>query len=421
MNGQEFYRFPKDFYWGSATSAHQVEGNNINDWTEWEKQNAKRLAAEAEKKFSHLNNWEQIKTQAQNPQNYISGSACNHYNLYETDFDLIKSLNHNAYRFSIEWSRVEPKEGYWDNEQIAHYRAFIKALLDREIEPFVTLWHWSLPLWLRDKGGVRSKGFADYFVRYALKMVEEFGQVVKFWITLNEPEIYCSMSFLKGEWPPQKKNPIVYLLALQSLVAAHQKAYKLIKDFYPNANVGIAKNNIYFEATKSTFTGLLKKVLDWWWNFYFLNRIKNHQDFIGLNYYFYHKIQSSFFKSKAQLQDINKKVSDMGWEIYPQGIFYLLKDLKRFDKPIYITESGLADAKDEKRSWFIFETLKNVNKALEEGVDVKGYFYWSLMDNFEWDKGFWPRFGLLEVDYKTMERKIRKSAYDYTKIIKSWN
>jgi len=115
-------------------------------------------------------------------------------------------------------------------------------------------------------------------------------------------------------------------------------------------------------------------------------------------------------------QDENKKVSDMGWELYPEGIYYLLKDLKRYNKPIYITENGLADAQDKHRQWFIKESLNSAHKAIQEGVDVRGYFYWSLLDNFEWDKGFWPRFGLVEVDYKTIERKIRQSTLEYAEI-----
>lgn len=410
------YKFPKNFYWGSATSAHQVEGNNTNDWTEWEKQNAKILASKAEKSFGHLPNWHEIKTQAQNPQNYISGIACNHYNLYEEDFDLVKSLNHNAYRFSIEWSRIEPKENEWDYNQITHYRKVVKALKDRQIEPFVTLWHWTLPLWLRNKKGLEAKNFPFYFCRYALKMVKELSDV-NFWITLNEPEVYCNMCFLKGEWPPQKRNILSYLRALKNLIAAHKKSYQLIKTNFPNVNIGIAKNNVYFQNPNSPLFNLVKNIANWWRNLYFLNSIAKQQDFIGLNYYFCDEIKDVLTKNKHQANA--KNLSDMGWDICPEGIYYVLKDLKVFNKPIYITENGLADAKDEKRSWFIFETLKNVGKAISEGVDVRGYFYWSFMDNFEWDKGFWPRFGLIEIDYKTMMRRVRKSAYEYARIIQS--
>jgi len=197
----------------------------------------------------------------------------------------------------------------------------------------------------------------------------------------------------------------------RNLIKAHREAYEIIKKNNPAAQVGIAKNNIYFEAYQNKFiNNLLKKFIDWWWNFYFLDKIKNQQDFIGLNHYFHNRINYGFNKNA------NKKTSDLGWELYPEAIHYVLKDLKKYNKPIYITENGLADAADKNREWFIKESLKNIHKAIQENTDVRGYFYWSLLDNFEWDKGFWPRFGLVEIDFKTQERKIRHSAYEYAKI-----
>ncbi len=416
--------FPARFYWGSSTSAHQVEGNNHNDWTEWEKENAERLAKEAKKKFGYLQNWPEIKEQAQNPQNYISGRACDHYNRYKEDFDIAKSLGHNAHRFSIEWSRIEQEEGKFNEKEIEHYRQVIKALRERGLEPFVTLWHWPVPLWLKNKGGVKSKKFPLYFSNYAKKIVFELRNDVNFWITLNEPEIYASLSYLTGVWPPQRKNLFSYLRVIKNLIKAHKQIYKIIKKIQLDAQVGIAKNNVYFEAYQNKLINrLLKKIIDWWWNFYFLNRIKKYHDFIGLNHYFYNLIKNFKFN-----QNENREVSDLGWEIYPEGIYFVLKDLRKYSKPIYIMENGLADAKDENREWFIKESLKNIHRAIQESVDVRGYFYWSLFDNFEWDKGFWPRFGLVEIDYsakggsasggKTMKRKIRKSALEYAKIIK---
>ncbi|MEK7123993.1 MAG: glycoside hydrolase family 1 protein [Patescibacteria group bacterium] len=420
------HEFPKNFYWGAATAAHQVEGNNHNDWTEWEKENAERLAREAEQKFGHLQNWPEIKEQAQNPQNYISGRACDYYNRFEEDFDIAKSLGHNAHRFSIEWSRIEPEEGKWNEKEIEHYRQVIKALRARGLEPFVTLWHWPVPLWLRDKGGWESKETAKYFCRYAEKIVSALKGEVKFWITINEPEVYGSTSYLIREWPPRKKNPISYFLVIRNLIKAHRAAYKVIKKIRPDAQVGIAKNNVYFSTASDSFQNqLLKRLADWWWNFYFLNQISNRVykrlDFIGLNYYFHNNIKYAPFSAPAGWfnQNKNLKVSDLGWELYPEGIYFVLKDLRKYGKPIYITENGLADAKDENREWFIKETLKNIHRAISEGVDVRGYLHWSLLDNFEWDKGFWPRFGLVEIDYKTMARKIRWSAKIFTDICKN--
>ena len=410
MSGDKHLKFPNGFFWGAATSAHQVEGGNHNDWSEWEIKNAKIKMQNAKLKSWPdyiLKNYPNLLQE----ENYISGRTCDHYNRFEEDFDLAKSLGHNAHRFSIEWSRIEPEEGKFNQEAIEHYKKAILSLRERGLEPFVTLWHWTIPLWFRDKGGWRSKKNINYFFRYEKKIVSELRDNVRFWITLNEPEIYSINSYLKGVWPPQKKNLISYFSVIRNLIYAHRKAYKIIKKIQPRAQVGIAKNNVYFEQYKNKPTGIiLKKFIDWWWNFYFLNKIKNHQDFIGLNHYFHNRIIYGFNKNE------NKIVSDMGWELYPEAIYFVLKDLEKYKKPIYITENGLADARDEKREWFIKESLKNVHKAIQEGVDVRGYLYWSLLDNFEWDKGFWPRFGLIEVDYKTLERKVRPSATAYKRI-----
>jgi len=401
--------FPKGFFWGAATASHQVEGNNLNDWSKWEKENAERLAKEAKKSSPK---WQQDKfPEMLEPSNYISGIACNHYNFFRDDFKMAKELGHNATRFSLEWSRIEPKEGCFEQKELKHYQEVVRTLRKLGIEPFVTLWHWPLPLWLQEKGGWQSKKISDYFSRYVQKVVSVLKNDVKYWITLNEPEIYTSLSFLYGIWPPQEKSLVSYLRVLHNLIKAHRQAYKTIKSLQPTAQIGIAKNNVYFEAYKNKpINVLLKKGGDWWWNFYFLDRINEYQDFIGLNHYFYNKIDYGFNKND------NKIVSDAGLELYPEAIYRVLMDLKKYQKPIYITESGLADAKDEKRAWFLAETLKNVHKAISEGIDVRGYLHWTLMDNFEWDKGFWPRFGLLAVDRKTLVRKPRPSAYFYKDI-----
>ncbi|MCR4283734.1 MAG: glycoside hydrolase family 1 protein [Parcubacteria group bacterium] len=408
------YKFPENFLWGSATASHQVEGGNVNDWSIWEKKNADRLAKNAKKKFSKLPNWESIKEEAENPENYISGKACDHYNRYEEDFDIVKSLGQNAFRFSIEWSRIEPEDGRFDEREIWHYRKVVKALRARGIEPFVTLWHWPLPVWLKDKGGWRSSEIVDHFGRYTMKMAEALGADVKFWITLNEPLVYATHSYLKGAWPPQKKNPVYLLFVIRNLVKAHRAAYKILKEINKDSQVGISKHNVYFDAYKGRFLNrLLKNILDWAWNFSFLNSIKNYQDFIGLNNYHHNRINYGFNKND------DDKLSDMGWELYPDALYYGLLDIKKYNKPIYITENGLADREDRYRAWFIEENLKSMARAMGEGLDVRGYLYWSLLDNFEWDKGFWPRFGLVEIDYKTLERKIRPSAHEYAKICKT--
>ncbi len=393
-------KFPDDFFWGAATSSHQIEGDKHNDWTEWEK---------SEKRFSHLRSTGLAEQYGLD--NFVSGKACNHYKLFHEDFNLAKELGHNVLRFSIAWSRIEPEEGVFDQKEIDHYKEKARKLRELGIEPFVTLWHWPIPVWLRDKGGWQSGKVINYFSRYTEKVVASLKDEVQFWITLNEAELYANNSYLSGIWPPQKKNLISYLLVTRNLIKAHRKAFKIIKKINPIAQIGVATNNVYIEAYKNRAVNLLlKKFADWWVNFYFLNRINDCQDFIGLNYYFHNRINYGFNRNE------NAIVSDIGWELYPEGMYFVLKDLKKYNKPIYITENGLADAKDEKRAWYIFETLKHVHKAIDEGVDVRGYLHWSLMDNFEWEKGFWPRFGLVEIDYKNCERKARTSAYFYKDI-----
>ncbi len=406
----EIINFPKNFFWGAATSSHQVEGGNHNDWTEWEIENAKIKMQNAK-----LRNWPNyILENYPNPlqeENYISGRACDHYNRFHEDFDIAKQLGHNAHRFSIEWSRVEPEQGKFDEKEIEHYAQVLRALRERGMEPFVTLWHWTLPLWLSDKGGFKNKKIKFYFSRYVEKIANEFKNDVKFWITINEPEIYASMSYLTGAWPPQEKNILSYLKVLMNLIWAHRAAYAIIKKNDSFAKIGIAKNNVYFEAAPGIRNFIFKKTADFWWNFLFLNKTWLYSDFIGLNYYYHSRIDEGFNKNE------NKVVSDMGTELYSKGIYYVLKDLKKYKKPIFITENGIADAKDEYREKFMKENLFWIQKAISEGVDVQGYFHWSLLDNFEWDKGFWPRFGLVEIDYKTLERKARSSAYLYRDII----
>lgn len=394
--------FPKHFYWGAATASHQVEGGLKNDWTEWEK-SSRRIRMLKKKGLIKKYGFS----------NFISGKACDQYRLYQQDFILAKELGHNATRISLEWSRIEPKKGVFNEKEINHYRKVIKTLRALGIEPFITLWHWTIPCWLINEGGVQSNNFAKYFARYAEKIVSSLRDGVKFWITINEPEVFTSAAYLTGIRPPGKRNIFTSLQVIRHLIAAHRGAYKMIKRIDSNAQVGIAKNNVYFEAAKKKFLNrLLKRIADWWWNEYFLHNISDRQDFIGLNHYYHHKIDRWFNKNEDAI------VSDVGWELYPPSVYYVLKDLKKYKKPIYITENGLADASDQKRSWYIFEILKNIYKAISEGIEVKGYLHWTLLDNFEWEKGFWPRFGLIEVDYKTLERKIRPSAYFYRDIIR---
>lgn len=407
-------RFPAGFLWGASTSAHQVEGNNENDWTIWERKNSHRLARQAPKYFGrHSPVWNEIKDEAASPSNYISGAACDHWNRYSEDYELAEKIGLNAYRLSVDWARIEPREGQFDQQAIEHYRDMIKSLKRRGIEPFVTLWHWPLPIWLMRKGGWSYPEVSHHFIGYTATVVRALGDDVKFWITLNEPNVYTSESYLVGHWPPALKSLRAYWRAVSNLVKSHREAYHIIKSISPTAQVGIANNFIpYFAYKHRRVNKILLRVADWRWNYTFLARIKNHLDFVGVNHYFQYVVDFGFNRPVSRLR------SDLGWELYPEAMYHILKALKRYKLPVYITENGVADREDRYRPWFIRETLRSVHRAIERGVDVRGYFHWSLIDNFEWDKGFWPRFGLIAVNYKTQERTLRPSAHAYAEIIK---
>ncbi len=421
MDNKEL-KFPDGFLWGAATAAHQVEGGNHNDWSEWELANAERLAEEAKKKWQP---WQQERfPEMFNPQNYISGRACDHYHRFEEDFDIAKSLGHNAHRFSIEWSRIEPEEGKFNEEVIEHYRQVILALTAQRVEPFVTLWHWTIPVWFRDKGGWLNKDAPKYFERYVKKIAAFCGNV-NFWITLNEPAVYSSLGVIKGTQPPGSKSFLKAVKIRANFIKAHKLAYNAIHSVSDSALVGVGNSvNFFIPYKNKVYNKILVKVVSYLENSFF-KKIRKNIDYVAFQYY--RSVDTGFRLGGSFLGVIENNLdpggerTDLGWKIYPKAIYYFLKDLQKYNLPIYITENGLADVRDEKRGKFIKDHLYWIHKAISEGADVRGYFYWSLLDNFEFVevRGFWPRFGLVEVDYKTLDRKIRPSALEYAKICKN--
>lgn len=388
-------KFPDGFLWGSATSAHQVEGGNIhNDWWEWE--------------------------QKHQPPSKQSGRACDQYNRYEEDFDLAKNLNHNAHRLSIEWSRIEPQEGEFDISEINHYKKVLKALKDRGFTVMLTLWHFTLPKWVAGKGGWENGATVKYFERFVKKIVPEISDFVDFWVTLNEPGVYVYETYIAREWPGAKKSLWGQIKTYLNLASAHKKTYKFLhKSFQGNKPVGVANNILSFESYhKHALTEQLAVYIsDLFINhlFYFLT--KGTHDFLGINYYFHVRFRHSvFIPEAADVQEQTHDISDMGWEVYPEGIFDVLTDLSD-DIPIYITECGIATTNDDRRNRFLINYLQEVYRAIKSGVNIKGFFYWSLIDTFEWRLGFKPRFGLVEMDYTSLKRTIRPSALVYADII----
>ena len=408
-------KFPKDFLWGASTAAYQVEGGLHNQWTEWENANAAKLAVETPKRFAWLPNAERLKGKWDDPQNYMSGSGVEHYERYEADFDILQKLNMNAFRFGIEWARLEPEEGKWDEAAVEHYRAYIASLKKRGIEPVLTLWHWTMPTWFTDKGAFEKRSNLRYFERYTEKVMQKFGSELNYVLTLNEPNVYASFSYATGEWPPQRKNPLLMLHVYANLARAHKRAYAVLKAANPNLQVGIAAQLGDVRPIKPTsvVSKLMVKALQYAWNWWFLNRIRKQQDFIGVNYYF-----TDYRDWLGRVRNPKEPLSDLGWYMEPKGIYSVLSGAwRRYHKPLLITENGLADATDSQRQWWLVETMQAMEKALTEGVELRGYLHWSLLDNFEWAYGWWPKFGLVAVDRKTMQRTIRPSAEWFAKQI----
>lgn len=407
-------KFPKHFLWGAATSAHQVEGNSHNQWTVWEFENTLALATRASYQYGELDNWPEIQAVAKDPNNYVSAKGADHYNLYEQDFDLLKKMNMNAFRFSIEWSRVEPQEGAWNVEAIEHYKQYVNELKRRNIEPVVTLFHFTLPVWFSEMGGFEKRRNVKYFTRFAEKIIRELGINIRYIVTINEPEIYAIESYLGGHWPPNKMSKWTTYRVLNNLAYAHNQAARAIHAINRRYKVSVAKNSCYvYAGDNAILSRFSAAVLQYVRDDYFLKKVVKHCDWLGVNYYFSDRVYG------YRVHNPDQKLSDLGWDLSPENIQYALERLhEKYNLPIIITENGLADAEDEQRQWWITQTLLAMQKSMKNGVKLEGYFHWSLLDNFEWDKGFWPRFGLTAVDYETKKRTLRPSAVWFGKIIK---
>jgi beta-glucosidase len=238
-------KFPKDFYWGAATSAHQVEGGLNNNWSEWEKEHSRVESEFYKRGGKRAFNYpvgEVNKKEACREENYISGRAADSFNRYKDDAQILKELGLNAYRFSIDWSRIEPEKGSYSREGLEYYKKLIKELKDNDIEPFLTCWHWPIPLWLEKEGSLLSKNIVEYFGQYVDVLVKEFGQDVKYWITINEPLVVSGSSYLEGKWPLQEKNIFKFWkVCFVNLVNMHKLAYTKIKKYDSSLLVSLAK------------------------------------------------------------------------------------------------------------------------------------------------------------------------------------
>ena len=420
--------FPNSFAWGTATAAHQVEGNNTNNnWYDWEHQLD-------ENNQPRIHNGDK------------SILAADHWNRYPDDIKLMKDLGVNHYRFSIEWSKIEPQNGDYNVESIQHYRDLCDSLIKNNITPVVTLHHFTHPTWFEKLGAFEKKENIDHFIEYSEYAFNNLKDLVPIWCTINEPSVFVSQGYFNGIFPPGKKDPVLAATVLENLLFAHTKTYKHLKSLNggDNAQIGLVKNIFQFDPLRRwhildwAFSKVLNNVfthstLDYfkkgYSTFSLPGMVKKHMenndavgamDFIGLNYYsrMHVKGQANLtepFVFEKRAKDIQ---TDMDYALYPEGFYKALHTISTLKKPIYVTENGVADQGNNIREIFIKRYLYALNKGLQDGLDIRGYFYWTLMDNFEWSEGYKMKFGLYEVDFETQERTLRESSNLFAKMVK---
>ena len=411
--------FPPGFLWGTATAAHQVEGDNRNSWTAWEDQRGGRVFGD-----------------------HVSGAACDWWNgQAEADFTRAAGMHNNALRLSVEWSRIEPEPGRWDTDALTRYSRMIDDLLERGLTPMVTLHHFTNPTWLEERGGWLHEDTPRLFARYAARVAQALGDRVTLWCTINEPMVYSVISYLDGRWPPGHTRLDEAMAVVAALVRGHAAAYAAIKAIQPEAQIGFAKHQISFAAGTPVIGHLGARALNYLFNEAIFGPFKGKPlrlpgatvtipeardtlDWIGLQYY---ARQHIYLKPGGEYlgllglgvpEGLPRGPESWG-ELAPEQAFARIGHLYRQVRcPIYITEMGVPDADDSLRPAYLARTLGAVWKACMQSYPVKGFFFWSLVDNFEWAEGYDPRyrFGLYGVDFATQARTERRSARLYKAI-----
>lgn len=409
-------KFPKRFLWGAATAAHQVEGGLHNQWSAWELENASSLAARAPYQFDDLDNWSSISREAKNPHNYVSGKGVDHYGRYEEDFALLKQMNLNSFRFGIEWARLEPEQGKWDAAEFEHYRTYVRTLKKMRIMPIVTLQHFTLPVWFAEMGGFEKRKNVKLFLRFAEKVFAELGSDLGYVVTINEPTVYMAQSYVLGDWPPNKTSKLLALRVLHNMIHAHNKIHAHVKKMnYPRIKLSMAHHVTHFYAGDEAWLSRASaRVAGYVANTYTIARVRRRSDFLAVNYYSAYRMLGYRAHNSEMLEK-----NDLGWDLQPELLADVLEELwERHRLPILITENGLADGEDTRRTEWLRATIAAMNRALGSGVKLIGYLHWSLLDNFEWDKGYWPKFGLISVNRRTMERTVRPSGAWFGRVVK---
>jgi beta-glucosidase len=373
--------FPAGFLWGTATAAHQVEGSNWNsDWWAWE--HAPATACEAP-----------------------SGDACDHYWRYPHDLDLLVELGFGAYRFSLECSRIEPEEGEWSLAQLDHYRRMLDACHARGLRPVVTFHHFTTPRWAAADGGWANPAIVDRFGRFCERAVTHLGDDIRMACTINEPNIMPLMGWLMGTFPPGVKDDLDgYVKATQNLIAAHRRAVEALKGGPGDFPVGLTLSMSDWgaepgaEAKIQEFRSHHEDI--------YLEACRG-DDFFGVQAY----SRTRVGERGVLGPEPGVEVLPMGYEYWPDAAGGAIRHAAEVTGvPIYVTENGIATDDDGQRVRFLRDSLAGVARTIDDGIDVRGFFHWSLLDNFEWAFGYRMRFGLVAVDRTTQARTVKPSA-----------
>ncbi|GAP63299.1 beta-glucosidase [Ardenticatena maritima] len=415
--------FPQDFFWGAATASHQVEGGNWrNDWWQWETAHPD-IIDDASR----------------------SGAACDWWQgRAEDDLAQAAALGQNAHRMSLEWSRLEPEPGQFDEAAFARYRDILSHMHTLGLTPFVTLYHFTLPQWATAMGGWTNPTLIDRLAALAEACATRLGDLVPFWITINEPMVLAFQAYAGTRWPPGMGNFGAGITALRHLLQAHAVVYRLFKRIQPEAQVGIALNVPHFVPARAAHP--LDRVVTWLQDWLF-NGVKLHAlvrgefapplawpaqpapdiantfDFLGLNFYgrydvmFDWRAPAMLFGRHVQQPTVRLEHNDWG-QPDPLAFAASIKRLAAAGKPVYVTENGVLDNADDDRlrQRVLKEMLGALKRLRREGVDVRGYFFWSLVDNYEWAEGWRARFGLIGVNPYTQARFLKPSAHLYAAI-----